>query len=300
MRTFKLILAYDGTRYSGWQLQPDRRTVQEELEAALARITQTKIRILGASRTDSGVHALGQLVSFTSDTAIAADKLLRGLNHELPEDIIVRELVDAPEGFHAIRHAYRKRYRYVIYDGHVPDLLRRNYSWHVGKPLDPLAMHRAAQGLVGKHDFSTFESSGAERKTSVRTVFELSVTRETAPAEELWSVARAGQGGDSPVELPFIRIEIEANGFLYNMVRSIAGTLYEVGRAHRPEDWPRQIMETMQRSQSGRTAPAQGLFLLWVKHLSPPFPPKPIRNAQAGAVEVSDETPDDANDEGDA
>jgi len=299
MRTFKLILAYDGTRYSGWQLQPDRRTVQEELEAALARITQTKLRILGASRTDAGVHALGQLVSFESDTPIAADKLIRGLNHELPEDIIVRELVDAPAGFHAIRHSFRKRYRYVIYDGQVPDLLRRHYSWHVGKPLDPQAMHRAAQGLVGKHDFSTFESSGAERKTSIRTVFELSVTRETAPADELWSVARAGQGGAPTVELPFIRIEIEADGFLYNMVRSIAGTLYEVGRAHRPEEWPRQIMETMQRSQSGRTAPAHGLFLLWVKHLEPPFPPKPIRNVQAGAVEVSVDATDEF-DEGDA
>jgi tRNA pseudouridine38-40 synthase len=281
MPTFKLTLAYDGSRFSGWQLQPDRRTVQGELEAALAKITQTPIRVTGSSRTDAGVHALGQVVSFAADTAIAPEKLMRGLNHELPEDVVVRELAVAPDGFHAIRNTVRKRYRYVIHDGHTPDLLRRLYSWHCGHPLDAEAMHRAAQGLLGKHDFCSFESQGSVRESSVRTVLDLRVTRESAPADDLWSVpsgpsgigqSRAGQGGPrnavepSAVPLPFVRIEIEADGFLYNMVRAIAGTLYDVGRGARPEHWPREVLEAQDRSRAGRTAPPQGLFLLWIEH----------------------------------
>jgi tRNA pseudouridine38-40 synthase len=295
MRTFKLTLAYDGTRYSGWQLQPDRRTVQGELEKALAQITQSAIRVTGSSRTDSGVHALGQVVSFQSETRIEADKLLRALNHTLPEDIVVRGLIDAPTGFHSIRHTIRKRYRYVIHDGAIPDLLRRKYSWHCGHPLDAAAMHRAAQSLIGKHDFRSFESQGSNRDTSVRTVGDVSVSRETAASTDLWSVAKAGEtrAGQGGVALPFVWLEIEADGFLYNMVRAIAGTLYEVGRGARPESWPGEVLQAMDRGRAGRTAPPEGLFLLWVEHREPPYPPVVFDTAAAGEATTADDPGDD-------
>lgn len=248
MRTLKLTLAYDGTAYAGWQWQVGQRTLQGELEAALARITGEAIRVTASGRTDAGVHALGQVVSFQTASDLAASVLQKALNAELPDDMAVLAAADVREGFHAIRNAVRKRYRYLINDGRIRDVFRRQYAWHYRRPLDAAAMHRAAQSLVGRHDFSSFETTGSERSSSVRTVYEL-------------NVGRAGEGSPE-----LVTVEVEADGFLYNMVRSIVGTLVEVGRGERPETWPAEVLAACDRRAAGMTAPAQGLFLVHVEY----------------------------------
>lgn len=248
MRTLKLTLAYDGTNYAGWQWQEGPRTLQGTLEAALARITGESIRVTASGRTDAGVHALGQVVSFQTQSDLSASVLQKALNAELPDDMAVIDAVEAREGFHAIRNAVRKRYRYHILDGRVRDVFRLRYAWHYRRPLDAEAMHRSAQALAGQHDFSSFETTGAERKSSVRTVYEI-------------MVARAGQGS-----LDSICVDVEADGFLYNMVRAIVGTLVEVGRGVRSETWPAEVLAARDRRAAGMTAPAQGLFLVHVEY----------------------------------
>ena len=248
MRTLKLALAYDGTAYAGWQVQPGQRTLQETLEAALAKITGETIRVTASGRTDAGVHALGQIVSFNTESPLSADIFQRALNAELPDDMAVLQADEAPAGFHAIRDAVRKRYRYVLHDGPVSDVFRRHQSWHYRQRLDAAAMHRAAQALLGKHDFRSFESAWPQRTSSVRTVFEISVCRGLLGDEDL------------------IALEVEADGFLYNMVRAIVGTLVEVGRGTRPETWPAEVLAAQDRRVAGMTAPPQGLFLLRVEY----------------------------------
>jgi tRNA pseudouridine38-40 synthase len=248
MRTLKLTLAYDGTNYFGWQYQPDRPTVQGALEAALRGITREEIRVAGSGRTDAGVHALAQVVSFRTGTRLSCAELLKALNAMLPEDIAVRELAEAAEDFHAIRSAVRKRYRYQIHDGPIPDVFLRRYVWHYGHPLDVPAMHGAGQALVGTHDFASFQTQGTERESTVRTVYELSVRR--------------GAGAESDL----VTLEVEANGFLYNMVRAIVGTLVKVGGGRKPVDWPLEVLQACDRRVAGMTAPPQGLFLLRVEY----------------------------------
>ena len=248
MRSLKLTLAYDGTAYAGWQVQPGQPTVQAALETALERITGRQVRAVASGRTDAGVHALGQVVSCAADCRLAVDPLRRALNANLPPDIRVLRVEDAPEGFHAIRSAVAKRYRYVLQDGPLPDVFLRHYSWFVPVRLDEQAMHRAARALVGTHEFSSFQASGGERASSVRTVGELIVRRVgDEPSHKVW-------------------VEIEANGFLYHMVRNIVGSLVEVARGSRAEDWLAQVLAAQDRRQAGRTAPARGLFLLRVDY----------------------------------
>lgn len=178
MRTLKLTIAYDGTHYAGWQYQPNATAVQETLENAIKKITGKHSSTLASGRTDAGVHALGQVVGFRTESQLPPDVLLRAINANLPHDIAVLDVSEVPEDFHAIAHVIRKRYRYIIHDGPVRDVFQRHFVWHYcyGR-LDAEAMQRAAASLVGTHDFSSFESSGAERKTSVRTVFDLTVER---------------------------------------------------------------------------------------------------------------------------
>lgn len=261
MRTLKLTLAYDGTQYAGWQSQPQGFTLQDALESVIARITGESLRVTASGRTDAGVHALGQVVSFTTECRLPLDVLLRALNAHLPRDIVVRSVEDAPDGFHAIRDAKRKRYRYVIQDGPMADVFRRRYAWHVFQQLDVPAMQRAAQALVGTHDFCSFQSAGAERETTVRTVFEIDLRR----AKEVEQ--GGGEGGHRGGEdQSLITLEIEADGFLYNMVRTIVGTLVQVGRGTEPEDWPAQVLRACDRRAAGQTAPPHGLFLVEVKY----------------------------------
>lgn len=249
MRTLKLTIAYDGTNYAGWQFQQGRVTVQEVLEKAIERVTGRHARALASGRTDAGVHALGQVVAFRTESRLPPEVLRSALDANLPPDIAVLDVAEAPDGFRPTRHAVRKRYRYVIHDGPVRDVFRRDFVWHYrhGR-LDAAAMHRAAAELLGTHDFRSFQSTGAERKNSVRTIFDILVRR--------------GRGGGEE----FIAIEVEADGFLYNMVRAIVGTLVEVGRGKRPESWPGEVLAAKDRRLAGPTAPPQGLCLVKVEY----------------------------------
>jgi len=307
MRSIKLTLAYDGTAYAGWQVQQGETTVQEVLERAIEKITGESVRVLASGRTDAGVHALGQVVGFRTETHLAADVLRRALNAELPHDVAVLEAVEVDESFHPIRDAVRKRYRYVIDDGPVRDVFRRRYCWHYPGRLDHVAMARAARALVGTHDFRSFETSGAPRKDSIRTIYELKVERgrggdpgvgePSLPAPDWENVVRPGGTGVSPVHGQDARrtlarpcracsvtpgqsqagqgrggppslttIEVEADGFLYNMVRAIVGTLVEVGRGAREEAWVAGVLAAQDRRAAGPTAPPQGLFLVRVDY----------------------------------
>jgi tRNA pseudouridine38-40 synthase len=242
-------LAYDGSAYAGWQVQEGQRTVQGVLEAALSRITGQPVRAVASGRTDAGVHALGQVVSFRTESRLSAEVFRRALNAHLPEDLAVLEAADAPPTFHALRDAVRKRYRYLIHDGPVRDVFRRNYCWHYpyGR-LDAQAMRRAAEVLRGTHDFASFQTSGAPRRTSLRTISDLDVRR--------------GEGDWCDT----IRIEVEADGFLYNMVRTIVGSLAEIGRGARGESWLAEVLAAADRRVAGPTAPPEGLFLVKVEY----------------------------------
>ncbi len=251
MRFLKLTLSYDGTAFAGWQVQPNQRTVQETLEQAIVKITGQAIRATASGRTDAGVHALGQVVSIAVETQLSAEVFCRALNANTPEDVAVLSVEEALTGFHAIRDAVSKRYRYVILDGPLPDVFLRQYAWHIPSGLDVDAMNRSTKSLIGKHDFSSFEASGSPRADSVRTVSDLTVERDAECHSR-------------------VVVEIAADGFLYNMVRNIVGTLVEVGRGTQPVAWPHQVLAGKDRKLAGMTAPAHGLFLVSVDYSATP------------------------------
>lgn len=248
MRFLKLTLSYDGTGYFGWQSQPNRKTIQDELERALARITGEPTPAIASGRTDAGVHALGQVVSVRTSSSMPTDVLQRALNANLPPHIAVLQVQDAPHGFHAIRDALSKRYRYLIHDGVAPDPIGRHYVWRIPRRLDEGQMHASAQALVGTHDFSSFEAAGAERVSSIRTITEISVVRRQELGAER------------------IVFEVEADGFLYHMVRNIVGVLVKVGRGRRPVEWTAEVLAAKSRLAAANTAPASGLFLASVRY----------------------------------
>jgi tRNA pseudouridine38-40 synthase len=245
MRNIKLTLSYDGTDFNGWQTQPGYRTVQETLEQAIAALTQEKrIRLNASGRTDAGVHAVGQVANFYSTTSYPPEVLVRAINARLPADVVVRTAEDVAEAFDANYDALRKLYRYVIHDGSVPDVFLRRYSCHSRHRLDVDPMRQAAQCLAGRHDFRCFETEWPNRLSSVRTITHLGLSRM----------------GD------WIWLDVEADGFLYNMVRAIAGTLMNVGRGFWPPGQVAEILEAGDRKQAGPTAPASGLFLMRVTY----------------------------------
>jgi tRNA pseudouridine38-40 synthase len=244
MRNIKLLLCYDGTDFSGWQRQLDRRTVQQELETAIGRLTGVEATTNASGRTDAGVHALGQVVHFFTASRHAPEVFVKALNALLPRDVRVLDAREVPQSFHATLDAQAKLYRYVIDNGPIADPFQLRTSWHVFTPLDAEAMDRAAQTLKGRHDFHSFETNWPNRTSSVRTITHIAV----------------GRKGD------VVRIEVEADGFLYNMVRAITGTLTLVGSGRWPEARVAEVLAAEDRARAGPTAPPQGLFLVRVQY----------------------------------
>lgn len=250
LRTFRLTLAYDGTNYVGWQVQPNGRSIQGELQRAVFRLIKTETHVVGSGRTDAGVHALAQVASISLETwRDSAESFQRAINTKLPPDISVYQSEEMPPSFHAIYHATGKRYRYQMQAGGIRDAFEHRYRWHFPVTLNLDAMRQAASQLIGEHDFACFQAFGSDRKTSVRTVRELTIDEEQGRA-----------GGQ------MLTIEIEADGFLYNMVRNIVGSLVEVGRGKNAPDWFSELLESKDRNQAGPTAPPQGLFLVRVDY----------------------------------
>jgi len=248
LRAFKLIVAYDGGAFSGWQRQSAARTVQATLEDALvALIGEPEIRLLASSRTDTGVHALGQCCTFRSRAWRAkANHLAFALNTQLPPDVVVRSAEEVSMAFNPIRHAQGKRYRYRIYASRISDPHSRRDAWWVKRRLDIEDMQAAAEILLGEHDFASFQTTGSPRVSTIRTVRAIDIRAEDH------------QDGQT------VTVEVEADGFLYNMVRNIVGTLVLVGRQQRPCEWVSEVLQARDRRQAGQTAPAHGLCLLQV------------------------------------
>lgn len=283
-RNIRLTLAYDGTQYCGWQVQANGPSIQAELERAIHTLTGEHCPVYSAGRTDSGVHALAQVANFHTRFPIPAANFRPALQSKLPRDIVLLESAEVPSAFHATFSAKRKQYRYVIDNSEIPLPFLSRYAWQLRRPLSAEAMHTAAQSLVGTHDFRSFETDWPNKATSVRTVEHICVGR--APLWELWcsSPLQGGVGGvvhqgderpasnlERPTSdemrqaaggCPLISIEIVADGFLYNMVRSIVGTLVNVGRGKWAIDDVSRILLEQRREVAGATAPACGLYLV--------------------------------------
>ncbi len=249
---YRLTVAYDGTLFHGWQKQrtPDGgewlRTAQGVLEDAVARATKQPVTVVGASRTDARVHALGQTAQFDAATRIPIANMAAAINSRLPADLEVREAMIADPDFQAIGGARSKQYRYRIFNSSTRPLHRRNYVYHCWWPLNIEAMNAAAQHLVGEHDFTSLAGAGSPRQSNVRTIFACEVTRDQTNDE--------------------VHIVVSGNGFLYNMVRILAGTLLEVGRgAMLPDEMPPMLVGC-DRRLAGPTLPPQGLWLEWIRY----------------------------------
>lgn len=246
MTAFKLTLEYDGTDFEGWQVQAGgRRTVQGVLERALADLGGVPVPLVGAGRTDAGVHAVGQVASLVLDTRLDAETLARALNARLSEDVAVVASESAPEGFHARRDARSKLYTYRLWNGRSPSPLRSRRFHHWPAPLDVGAMAEAARHLVGRHDFAALQGAGSGARTTIRNLF------------------RAAVEGESGAE---IRFALEGDGFLRHMVRNAVGTLLEVGSGRRSPDALPGLLASRDRRCAGPTAPARGLTLEWVRY----------------------------------
>lgn len=244
MPTFRLTLEYDGTDFEGWQTQPaGHRTVQDTLARAVEAVTGARPEILGAGRTDAGVHAEAQLAAVRVDTRLAPEALLRALNAKLPPDLAVRAVEAAPDDYHALRDARSKLYRYTIWNGAVRSPLRARSAWWVPGPLDTDAMARAAKLLLGHHDFAAFGAAGSDVPTTDRTLSRLDVA--------------GAPGGE-------ITFAVEGTGFLRHMVRNLVGTLVEVGQGRREPGSIPALLAGRDRGAAGPTAPARGLTLLRV------------------------------------
>ena len=246
MRRIRLIVSYDGTNYCGWQIQENAVTVEGTLTGALRKWLKEDIEIIGASRTDSGVHAYGNIAVFDTNSRIPAEKFAIGLNHYLPDDIRVQKSDEVESDYHPRYRNTEKTYEYTILNTKINLPIYSRYSYHVYHPLDFEAMKEAAELLVGEHDFSAFCSAGSQVKSKVRTIYEVSLDKQKA---------MGCNGGE------VIRIRVRGNGFLYNMVRILAGTLIAVGQGKIPAEKVAEIIAGKDRRQAGQTAEPQGLTL---------------------------------------
>ena len=249
MKRVKLTVAYDGTHYCGWQTQPNGITVQEVLEKHLSELLKEPIRIAGASRTDAGVHAKGNVAVFDTQARMPAEKISYALNTRLPADIRIQESCQVPESFHPRFAKTAKTYEYRILNRSFPDPTRRLYSFFYHYPLDVEKMQEAAGYLVGEHDFKSFCTAKPEVESTVRTIYSLDVFKE---------------GED------MIVLRVRGNGFLYNMIRIIAGTLIRVGGGAYPPEHVKEILEAKDRSLAGETARPEGLTLVEIEYPEEP------------------------------
>lgn len=243
-RNIKLITEYDGTNYQGWQRQKNVPTIQGNIEDAISYMMKEKIRVIAAGRTDSGVHALNQVVNFNTHSNIPPEAFVMGINSLLPPDIVVKEACGVPLDFHARYSCKSKTYDYYILNRKVPSAVYRNYSWFIPEILQLGPMKRCLELIVGRHNFSSFKAAGGSIKDSIREIYNASLKK----------------GGD------FVCISIEANGFLRHMARNIVGTLVDVGRAKKSPAEFVAILDSQDRTLAGLTAPPQGLFLREVKY----------------------------------
>ena len=244
MRNIKLTIEYDGKKFNGWQKQPDKLNIQGEIENAIKEITGVEIELIGSGRTDAGVHAFGQVANFKTNSNLPIEKFAIAINSKLKKSIIVKQAEEVEERFHSRYNAKKKTYRYVINNSKQGTAIYRDLECHIPMNLNIQEMKKASKYFEGEHDFKAFKASGTSSKSSIRTIYKAEVIAE----------------GDR------IKIELTGNGFLYNMVRIISGTLVDVGLGKiKPEEIP-CIIESGDRSKAGKTLPAHGLYLVEVKY----------------------------------
>jgi tRNA pseudouridine38-40 synthase len=244
-RNIKIILSYDGTNYYGWQRQGNLITIQQVLEESIAKMTREPVRVIGSGRTDTGVHALKQVAHFKTKSSIPERNFLLGINGILPKDIVIKELVEVDNNFHARLHAKSKIYLYRIWNQRIRPIFEKNYAWFISAPLDIMKMNAATSFFKGMHDFTSFCAVHNDAPDHIRTIIDIGVKKS---------------------EEGIIEIEVEADGFLRYMVRNIVGTIVCVGNGkYQPEDIIK-IMEAKDRRCAGIKAPAHGLFLKEVKY----------------------------------
>lgn len=244
MKRILLVVAYEGTKYSGWQIQPNALTVEQVLNEELSKLLNEHIEVIGASRTDAGVHAMGNVCVFDSETRIPAEKICYALNRSLPEDVVIQESREVPKNFHPRKCDCTKTYEYKIWNADFVQPFNRKYTYFVYHELNAEKMQEAAQALVGTHDFTSFCSIHATVPDHVRTIYSCDVTREDH----------------------LITIRIKGNGFLYNMVRIIAGSLIKVGLGEKDTDFIEEALGKLSREAAGPTAPALGLTLVKIQY----------------------------------
>ncbi|WP_442602749.1 tRNA pseudouridine(38-40) synthase TruA [Paenibacillus sp. KN14-4R] len=254
MRNLRFVVAYDGTKYSGFQTQPDALTIQDELEGAIMNLTGEKVKIIASGRTDAGVHAKGQVFNFMTISQIPVERWCLALNTRLPRDIVTRHAQEVPLEFHSRHAAKLKTYSYTIRTGRFPDVFSRQYQLHHPARLDAEAMREGLEHLRGEHDFTSFCSVRSTKQSHVRTLYDVRLE----VLEEEYDL-----GYNSP---SVIRIVMTGNGFLYNMVRIIVGTLLQIGTGKRSSGDMARILAAKDRSKAGPTAEAHGLMLLNVQY----------------------------------
>ncbi len=268
VRNIMLTIAYDGSKYRGWQVQPNGRTIQACVESAVRKLTGEQRRVFCASRTDTGVHALGQVANFRMSGRIPVESIRLALQTALPEDILIVSALEVSMKMHATYSAVRKRYRYVIHDGDVCPPFLTNYVYRSRFRLDAEVMAQAAQHLLGTHDFRCFEKHYPNKDSSIRTVMDVSLSRLSV--WHPWSTSHdwlpADRREHEHRDQQFIVFEIAADGFLYNMVRAIVGTLTEIGRGKNSPDFMADVIRSMDRAKAGMTAPSGGLYLVQVEY----------------------------------
>lgn len=261
-RRILLRVAYDGTDYHGWQLQPREVTVEGVLNEALCQLTGEEIQVIGASRTDAGVHALGNVAVFDTVSRIPAGKFSYALNQRLPDDIVIQDSCEVEEDFHPRHQECRKTYEYQILNRRFPLPEYRHTAHFEYGTLDLESMKRACRFFVGKHDFAAFCAAGAQVQSTGRTIYSLEVMTRSS---ELCQYESSDRAGDKYQE-QLITIRVQGNGFLYNMVRIIAGTLLEVGKGHIGPEEIEGIIASCDRGKAGPTAPARGLTLVGIEY----------------------------------